>query len=322
MEPKPKKLLDQVSDSIRRKQYSHSTERAYVNWIRQYILFHDKRHPKDMGAVDVERFLTYLAVERNIAASTQNQAFSAIIFLYKEVLKRPLETSFQFIGAKKSKRLPIVLTKSEVQQVLRRLSGTEYLIGQLLYGSGLRITEAVRLRVQSIDFEQGQILVRDGKGAQDRITMLPKVLMQPLKEHFLRVKDLHQIDLRKGFGHVFLPNALAHKYPNADQEWIWQYIFPSNRISESWGDGIMRRHHISPSTVQKAVRDASKSAQIGKHVTPHTFRHSFATHLLEAGYDIRTVQELLGHKNVQTTMIYTHVLNRGAKAVHSPLDSM
>ena len=322
MEPKPKKLLDQVSDSIRRKQYSHSTERAYVNWIRQYILFHDKRHPKDMGAVDVERFLTYLAVERNIAASTQNQAFSAILFLYKEVLKRPLETSFQFIGAKKPKRLPIVLTKSEVQQVLRRLSGTEYLIGQLLYGSGLRITEAVRLRVQSIDFEQGQILVRDGKGAQDRITMLPKVLMQPLKEHFLRVKDLHQIDLRKGFGHVFLPNALARKYPNADQEWIWQYIFPSNRISESWGDGIMRRHHISPSTVQKAVRDASKSAQIGKHVTPHTFRHSFATHLLEAGYDIRTVQELLGHKNVQTTMIYTHVLNRGAKAVHSPLDSM
>jgi len=322
MEPKPKKLVDQVSDSIRRKQYSHRTERAYVNWIRQYILFHDNRHPKDMGAVDVERFLTYLAVERNIAASTQNQAFSAILFLYKEVLKRPLETSFQFIGAKKPKRLPIVLTKSEVQQVLRRLSGTEYLIGQLLYGSGLRITEAVRLRVQNIDFEQGQILVRDGNGAQDRITMLPKVLMQPLKEHFLRVKDLHQIDLRKGFGHVFLPNALARKYPNADQEWVWQYIFPSNRISESWGDGIMRRHHISPSTVQKAVRDASKSAQIGKHVTPHTFRHSFATHLLEAGYDIRTVQELLGHKNVQTTMIYTHVLNRVAKAVHSPLDSM
>ena len=322
MEPKPNKLLDQVSDSIRRKQYSHRTERAYINWIRQYILFHDKKHPKDMGAANVEKFLTFLAVERNVAASTQNQAFSAILFLYKEVLKRPLETSFQFIGAKKPKRLPIVLAKSEVQQVLRRLSGTEHLIGQLLYGSGLRITEAVRLRVQSINFEQGQILVRDGKGAQDRITMLPKALIQPLKEHLLRVKDLHQVDLRKGFGNVFLPKALAHKYPNADQEWIWQYIFPSSRISESWGDGIMRRHHISPSTVQKAVREASKSAQIGKHVTPHTFRHSFATHLLEAGYDIRTVQELLGHKNVQTTMIYTHVLNRGAKAVHSPLDSM
>jgi len=322
MEPKPKKLLDQVSDCIRRKQYSHSTERAYVNWIRQYILFHDNRHPKDMGTVEVEKFLTFLAVERNIAASTQNQALSAILFLYKEVLKRPLETSFQFIGAKKPKRLPIVLSKSEVQQVLRLLSGAEYLVGQLLYGSGLRITEAVRLRVQSIDFEQCQILVHDGKGAQDRITMLPKVLMQPLKEQLLRVKDLHQVDLRKGFGHVFLPNALARKYPNAAQEWIWQYIFPSSRISESWGDGIMRRHHISPSTVQKAVRDASKSAQIGKHVTPHTFRHSFATHLLEAGYDIRTVQELLGHKNVQTTMIYTHVLNRGAKAVHSPLDSL
>lgn len=261
MEPKPKKLLDQVSDSIRRKQYSHRTERAYVNWIRQYILFHDKKHPKDMGTVEVEKFLTYLAVERNIAASTQNQALSAILFLYKEVLKRPLETSFQFIGAKKPKRLPIVLSKSEVQQVLRLLSGAEYLVGQLLYGSGLRITEAVRLRVQSIDFEQGQILVRDGEGAQDRITMLPKVLMQPLKEHLLRVKDLHQVDLRKGFGHVFLPNALARKYPNAAQEWIWQYIFPSSRISESWGDGIMRRHHISPSTVQKAIRDASKSAQ-------------------------------------------------------------
>ena len=206
--------------------------------------------------------------------------------------------------------------------MLRRLSGAEYLVGQLLYGSGLRITEAVRLRVQSIDFEQGQILVRDGKGAQDRITMLPKVLMQPLKEHLLRVKDLYQVDLRKGFGHVFLPNALACKYPNAAQEWIWQYKFPSSRISENWGDGIMLRHHKSPSTVQKAVRDASKSAQIGKHVTPHTFRHSFATHLLEAGYDIRTVQELLGHKNVQTTMIYTRVLNRGAKTVHSPLDSM
>jgi len=275
-----------------------------------------------MGAANVEKFLTYLAVERNVAASTQNQAFSAILFLYKEVLKRPLETSFQFIGAKKPKRLPIVLAKSESQQVLRRLSGTEYLIGQLLYGSGLRITEAVRLRVQSIDFEQGQILVRDGKGAQDRITMLPKVLIQPFKEHLLRVKDLHQVDLRKGFGIVFLPKALARKYPNADREWIWQYIFPSSRISESWGDGIMHRHHISPLPVQKAVREASKSAQTGKHVTPYTFRHSFATHLLEAGYDIRTVQELLGHKNVQTTIIYTHVLNRGAKAVHSPLDSM
>lgn len=322
METKPKKLLEQVSDSIRLKQYSRRTEQAYTHWIKQYILFHHKKHPKDMGATELEKFLTYLAVERNVAASTQNQALSAILFLYKEVLRTPLETNFQFIGAKKPKRLPVVLSKKEVQQVLNRLTGTVQLIGQLLYGSGLRIDEAVRLRVQNVDFDQRQLLVRDGKGAQDRITMLPESVVEPLRKHILWVNDLHQVDSQKGYGCVYLPNALARKYPNAEREWIWQYIFPSKRISKNWDDGIMRRHHISPSTIQKAIRDASKIAKIGKHVTPHTFRHSFATHLLEAGYDIRTVQELLGHKNVQTTMIYTHVLNRGPKAVRSPLDSM
>ncbi len=321
MEPKPKKLLEQVSDSIQRKQYSRKTEQAYINWIRRYILFHNKTHPKDMGVVEVEKYLTHLAAERQVAASTQNQALSAILFLYKEVLKTPLTTSFQFIGAKKPKRLPVVLTKGEVQQVLSRLAGEYHIIAQLLYGSGLRVAEVVRLRVQSIDFEQRQILVRDGKGAQDRITMLPEIVVARLKQHLATVEDLHQDDLRNGYGRVFLPNALARKYPNAEREWIWQYVFPSKRISASWVDGIMRRHHISPSTVQKAVRRASSTAKINKHVTPHTFRHSFATHLLEAGYDIRTVQELLGHKNVKTTMIYTHVLNRGPKAVRSPLDS-
>ena len=233
-----------------------------------------------------------------------------------------MTTSFQFIGAKKPKRLPVVLSKGEVQQVLSRLAGEYHIIAQLLYGSGLRVAEVVRLRVQSIDFEQRQILVRDDKGAQDRITMLPEIVVARLKQHLATVEDLHQDDLRNGYGRVFLPNALAPKYPNAEREWIWQYVFPSKRISASWDDGIMRRHHISPSTVQKAVRRASSTAKINKHVTPHTFRHSFATHLLEAGYDIRTVQELLGHKNVKTTMIYTHVLNRGPKAVRSPLDSM
>jgi integron integrase len=232
-----------------------------------------------------------------------------------------MATSFQFIGAKKPKRLPVVLTKGEVQQVLGRLTGEHQIIAQLLYGSGLRVSEVVRLRVQSIDFERRQILVRDGKGAQDRITMLPEIVAEPLQKHLAAVKNNHQDDLQNGYGRVFLPNALARKYPHADREWIWQYVFPSKRISSSWDDGVMRRHHISPSTVQKAVRRAAVRVKINKHVTPHTLRHSFATHLLEAGYDIRTVQELLGHKNVKTTMIYTHVLNRGPKAVRSPLDS-
>jgi integron integrase len=322
MNSKPKKLLDQVGEIIRRKHYSPKTEQAYLNWIKQYILFHDKKHPQDMAATEVKVFLTHLAVERKVAASTQNQALSAILFLYREVLGKPIATGFQYIGAKRPKRLAVVLTKSEVQQILVRLSGDTKLVVQLLYGSGLRLNEAVRLRVKDIDFEQIQIIIRDGKGAQDRISMLPERVLEPLKTHLVNVEDIYQQDLRNGFGRVELPYALLRKYPNADREWIWQYIFPSKILSESKADGKVRRYHISPATVQKAVRSAAKAAKIPKHVTLHTFRHSFATHLLEDGYDIRTVQELLGHKNVKTTMIYTHVLNRGPKAVRSPLDSM
>jgi len=275
-----------------------------------------------MAATEFEAFLTYLAVERKVAASTQNQALSAILFLYREVLGKPVETGFQYIGAKRPKRLPVVLTKSEVQQLLVRLSGETKLVVQLLYGSGLRLNEAVRLRVKDIDFEQCQIIIRDGKGAQDRISMLPESVLEQLKTHLVNAEDIYQQDLRNGFGCVELPNGLSRKYPNADREWIWQYIFPSKILSEGKADGKVRRYHISPATIQKAVRKASIAPKINKHVTPHVFRHSFATHLLEAGYDIRTVQELLGHKNVKTTMIYTHVLNRGPKAVRSPLDSM
>ena len=321
MKPKPKKLLDRIHDTLRVKQYSNKTEQAYLNWIKQYILFHDKKHPQDMGASEVETFLTYLAVDRKVAASTQNQALSALLFLYREVLQIPIKTGFQFVGAKRPKHLPVVLTKSEIQQIFVRLSGNIKLIVQLLYGSGLRVNEAVRLRVKDVDFEQRQIIVRDGKGAQDRVSMLPESILEQLKSHLVNVEDIYQQDLRNGNGRVYLPYALARKYPNAEREWIWQYVFPSKILSRSKADGIIRRHHISPATVQKAVRSAATAAKIHKHATPHSFRHSFATHLLEAGYDIRTVQELLGHKNVKTTMIYTHVLNRGPKVVRSPLDS-
>jgi integron integrase len=320
MTTQPRKLLDRVRDSVRLKQYSHKTEQSYVNWIRQFILFHDKKHPTEMGAAEVEAFLTHLAVNRNVAASTQNQALSAILFLYREVLALPLETGFQYIGAKRPKVLPVVLTKREVQAVLERVAGTPRLVAQLLYGSGLRLNEAASLRVKDVDFEQRQIVIRDGKGGQDRLTMLPASLIEPLQVQLASAQNLHQLDLRNGQGRVPLPTALARKYPNAEREWIWQYVFPSQKLSPTREDGVVRRHHISPATVQKAVQLAARASKINKHVTPHTFRHSFATHLLEAGYDIRTVQELLGHKDVKTTMIYTHVLNRGPKAVRSPLD--
>jgi integron integrase len=316
-----KKLLDRVRDVIRTRHYSIRTEQAYVGWIRRFILFHDKRHPKEMGADEIEEYLTYLAVERNVAASTQNQALSALLFLYQNVLKKDLDRSIDAVRAKKPKRLPTVLTKEEAQQVLAAMSGTYQLIAKLLYGSGLRLVECLRLRVKDVDFEQRQIIVRDGKGAKDRVTVLPDSLVEPLRKHLLRVKMIHRQDLEDGYGAVYLPNALERKYPNANKEWIWQYVFPSSSLSEDPRSGIVRRHHLHESTGQKAVRKAAKLTRIEKHVTPHVFRHSFATHLLEDGYDIRTVQELLGHKNVKTTMIYTHVLNRGGLAVRSPLDA-
>jgi len=310
MEKQPRKLLDRVRDAIRLKHYSIRTEEAYVNWIKRYIFFHNVRHPAEMGAAQVEAFLTHLAVKKNVAASTQNQALSALIFLYREVLHTDLGP-VDALRAQKPKRLPTVLTKKEVHRVLNNLSGTHLLMTRLLYGSGLRLMECVRLRVKDLDFAHRTILIRDGKGQKDRVTMLPEILVVPLQDHLRIVKRTHEEDLAKGFGAVYLPNALERKYPNANQEWLWQYVFPANRLSVDPRSAAVRRHHIHESGLQKAVRAAAQATGIPKRVSPHTFRHSFATHLLEAHYDIRTVQELLGHKDVKTTMIYTHVLNRG-----------
>jgi integron integrase len=319
-ERREKKLLDRVRDAIRTKHYSIRTEEAYVNWIKRFILFHDKRHPQEMEATEIEEFLTHLAVDKKVAASTQNQALSAILFFYQEVLHKDLERPLEAVRAKQPKRLPTVLTKEEVQRVLAAMSGNYQLIARLLYGSGLRLVECLRLRVKDVDFAQHQIIVRDGEGRKDRVTVLPDSLIEPLQKHLRRVAMLHQNDLDDGYGAVYLPDALEQKYPNANCEWIWQYVFPSKSPSKDPRSGVTRRHHLHESAVQRAVRKAAKLAGINKPVSPHTFRHSFATHLLENGYDIRTVQELLGHKDVKTTMVYTHVLNRGGLAVRSPLD--
>ena len=315
----PKKLLDQVRETMRRKHYAYRTEQSYVNWIKRYIIFHNKRHPREMDHAEVEAFLTHLALT-GVSASTQNQALSALLLLYREVLQKELSGSLQALRARKTTRLPTVLTVQEVQQVLACLSGRHLLMAQLLYGSGLRVTECVRLRVKDIDFGQHQILVRDGKGHKDRVTMLPETVDEPLSQHLRRVKQLHRQDLAIGHGAVDLPDALARKYPNAAREWVWQYAFPAAGLSVGRLDKVLRRFYTSPSTLQKAVRRAGQQAGLAKRVSCHVFRHSFATHLLANGYDIRTVQELLGHKNVKTTMIYTHVLNRGGMAVRSPLD--
>lgn len=317
---RPPKLLDRVRQVLRRKHYSYRTEQSYIQWIKRYILFHNKRHPKEMGAPEIEAFLTHLAVEENVAASTQNQALSALLFLYRDVLGQDLDLSINAVRAKKPKRLPTVLTRQEVQHVFAHLTGLHLLIAQLLYGSGLRLMECLRLRVKDLDFEQFQVIVRDGKGQKDRVTVLPQALVDPLRRQVQHVQHVHQQDLARGYGAVFLPDALARKYPNAEREWIWQWVFPSARLSVDPRADVVRRHHVDPTSVQKAVRRAAQAAGINKRVSPHTFRHSFATHLLEAGYDIRTVQELLGHKDVKTTMIYTHVMRKGPYAVRSPLD--
>jgi integron integrase len=318
----PPRLLDRVRDTIRRKHYSIRTEQAYVDWIRRFILFHDKRHPADLGAVELEAFLTDLAVTREVTASTQNQAQSAILFLYREVLGLDRAWLGGVTRAKIPTKLPVVLTVDEVVAVLRNLRGTHALIGRLLYGTGLRILEALRLRVKDVEFARKEILIRDGKGFKDRITMLPHGLIGPLRTHLSDVAITHQQDLNDGFGAVWLPFALARKYPLAPREWAWQYVFPSDRRSRDPRSGVIRRHHIQDQAFQRAMRQAVRDAGIHKPATPHTMRHSFATHLLESGYDIRTVQELLGHSNVSTTMIYTHVLNRGGRGVVSPLDRL
>lgn len=316
----PRKLLDQVRDVLRTKQYSPRTEESYLGWIRRYILFHQKRHPAQMGAPEVTAFLSYLAIQEHVAPSTQNQALSAILFLYRHVLRIELDDTISAVRAQKPKHLPTVLTREEVRRVIEQLTDTPQLMVRLLYGSGLRLMECVTLRVKDLDFGQHIILVRNGKGAQDRITMLPDSLTAPLHEHLQRVQRLHEQDLAKGHGSVYLPYALERKYPNAHREWVWQYVFPSSRLAPDPQTGVVRRWYTSESTLQKAVHVAARAAGITKPVGPHTFRHCFATHLLENGYDIRTVQELLGHKDVKTTMIYTHVLNRGGLAVRSPLD--
>ncbi len=317
----PKKLMAQVREAIRLKHYSIRTETAYCDWIRRYILFHNKQHPKDLGVRDIESFLSYLALNRKVSASTQNQAFCALLFLYKNVLHVELNERINAFRAKQPTRVPTVLTKEEVFKVLNYLEGRHRLMSDLLYGSGLRLMECVRLRVKDVDFNQRQIVVRDGKGKKDRVTILPATLIDSLRQQLRIAKSIHENDLENGYGSVYLPYALNRKYPNADRKWYWQYVFPAGKLSRDPRSRVIRRHHIHESCLQRAVRHAAGKAQICKPVGCHTFRHSFATHLLESGYDIRTVQELLGHKDVKTTMIYTHVLNRGGLAVRSPLDS-
>jgi len=315
------KLLDQVRGKIRLKHYSIRTEQAYADWIKRFILHFDKQHPKDLGAEEVEQFLTYLAVEGKVAASTQNQAKSALLFLYREVLQIELPWLDNVEQAKAPKRLPVVLTRHEVQAVLSRMQGTHWLIASMLYGTGMRIMECLRLRVKDVEFSRKEILIRDGKGFKDRVTMLPELLVNPFREHLINVKILHDQDLAVGYGSVYMPNALEKKYPSASRDWGWQYTFPTIGMSTDPRSGEIRRHHIQDQAFQRAMKQAVRDANLVKPATPHTLRHSFATHLLEGGYDIRTVQELLGHSDVSTTMIYTHVLNKGGRGVKSPLDS-
>jgi len=318
--PKPKKLLDQVREALRTKHYSYRTEQTYIDWIKRYILFHKKQHPKELGVDEIREFIAHLATDRKVAASTQNQALSAILFLYRTVLQQEINLSPDLIKPSRPKRLPTVLTHEEAMSVIDAMRGTTRIMTKILYGSGLRLMECMRLRVRDIDFEHHQIIVRGGKGDDDRFTILPDSVAADLKHILQDVKALHQKDLRDGYGEAVLPNALGVKYKNAGKEWGWQYIFPASRLSLDPVSGVIRRHHLDQSVLQKTIRNAVRLANIDKEVTAHTFRHSFGTRLLQKGYDIRTIQELLGHKDVKTTMIYTHVLQRGAMAVISPLD--
>ena len=315
------KLLDQIRRACRTKHLSIRTEQAYVRWARRFVIHHGRRHPRDLCETDVRAFLAYLAVERQVAASTQNQALSALLFLYTHVLARPLGDLGEIVRAKRPKRLPVVLTRAEVKATLGHLQGTHHLVSSLLYGSGLRLLEGLRLRVKDVEFTLSQIIVRDGKGQKDRVTVLPESLAKALKRQLKKVKLQHEEDLDEGYGAVYLPYALVRKYPATARSWGWQYVFPSSRRSKDPRSGVERRHHLSEKAVQKAVHRAVKKAGLIKPASCHTFRHSFATHLLEDGADIRTVQELLGHKDLRTTMIYTHVMGRGV-AVRSPLDNI
>lgn len=319
--PAPR-LYDRMVEVLRVRHYSLRTEEAYVHWVRRYVDFHDRRHPRELAEDDVNRFLTHLAVKEHVAASTQNQALSAVLFLYEHVLQQPLDRIEGVVRARRPKRLPVVLTVDEVSRVMTHLAGDKWLIAMLLYGGGLRLLEALRLRVKDLDFECGEITVREGKGDKDRVTTLPRAVVKHLQEHLERVKTVHQQDVADSYGRVELPHALARKYPNANQEWCWQFVFPQERRWRNSKTGEQGRHHIDESLFSRSLKAAVRETGLTKRVTSHTFRHSFATHLLADGYDIRTVQELLGHKDVRTTMIYTHVLNRGGRGVRSPADGL
>jgi len=320
--PAAPRLLDRVRAAIRLRHYSPRTEKAYVGWTRRFVLFHGRRHPDSMAADEVTRFLSHLAVEGKVSASTQNQALSALLFLYRNVLGRELSWMDEIVRARRPSRLPVVLARGEVAALLRELQGVEKLMASLLYGSGLRLLECCRLRVKDIEFSRGELLVRDGKGGKDRVTLLPSGLRGPLQIHLARVSDQHGRDLECGLGSVELPMALERKYPGAAFEWGWQWVFPATRFYLDPASGRRRRHHLHETVLQRAVREAARRARIPRPVSCHALRHSFATHLLEDGYDIRTIQELLGHRDVSTTMIYTHVLNRGGRGVRSPLDGV
>jgi len=312
--------MDSVRAAIRVRHYSFRTEKAYVDWIRRFILFNKKRHPRDMGGPEVAAFLNHLANDRQVSSATQAQALAALLFLYKRVINVALPWIGDVVRAHRPNRLPTVLTREESQRVIAHLRGVHWLIAGLLYGSGLRLLEALRLRVKDVDFYHRRILVRDGKGAKDRVTILAKSVATALEAHLKNVRVLHDDAVTRGFGGVELPYALERKYPHAHLRWGWQYVFPAARPTRDSRTGTTRRHHVHEESVQRHVRNAARAAGLEKPVSPHTFRHSFATHLLEAGYDIRTVQELLGHKDVSTTQIYTHVMAPGKNAVHSPFD--
>lgn len=316
------RLLDEVRNVLRVKHYSIRTEECYISWIKKFIFFHNKRHPVEMGEAEISTFLTHLAVNKHVTSSTQNQALSALLFLYKQVLKKELEWLSGIHRAKRSQRLPVVLTKNEVNQLFNFINGTNSLIARLLYGTGMRLMEALRLRVKDIDFEYKQIIVRSGKGDKDRITVLPDTLVTELEQQLEKVKILLKSDLEDGLGCVYLPYALSRKYPNACYELGWQYVFPSEKRSVNPHTGKPGRHHLDEKNIQRSVKNAARKCNFSTPVSPHILRHCFATHLLEDGYDIRTVQELLGHKDVKTTMIYTHVLNKGGRGVKSPADRL
>jgi integron integrase len=314
------KLLDEIRTLLRFKHYSLRTEEAYLGWIKRFILFHRKRHPREMGAEEVTAFLSHLASHGHVAAATQNQALAALLFLYKEVLAIDLPWLTDIERARKPKRLPVVLSRDEVDRLMSRLEGTHALMARMIYGTGMRLMECLRLRIKDVDFDHREIVIREGKGGKDRITMLPNTLVPPLRDHLHGVRTLFETDRRKNIPGVYLPDALSKKYPNAGWEWGWQWVFPARELSVDPRSGIRRRHHTHEQALQRAIKQAVRMAEIAKPATTHTLRHSFATHLIASGYDIRTVQELLGHADVSTTMIYTHVLNRGGRGVLSPLD--